>query len=411
MPQPIKQIALTTVQERKWIETRSAVLWSCPAFTHILFSMLNPTGGKLAAVFTDDVRIAATDGSNLILNPETFFAMPLSERVFVVAHEILHCVLNHCTMSRAMRISGQVRYVDGSSLPFDHQIMNRAMDYVINDILIHDRIGVFPTIGLHDPNVATRADSFVNAYRKVYKNNPASSNAGFDVILEPGAAQGQDPQAATQARSQSEWDTAVTAAIASARMQGKLPGNLDRLLGGIIEPAVSWQDHIRAFFARKVGSGSYNWKKPERRLMQRDIYGPSRSGNGTGPVVVAVDTSGSIGQTELDVFFAEMQGILDDVRPTMIYVVWCDAKVHHVDEVEAGDVVRHLKPHGGGGTDFRPVFEWVDEQGVQPEALVYLTDGLGRFPAEPPSYPVIWGDILGTVKYPWGDCVAVPIKK
>jgi predicted metal-dependent peptidase len=421
MTTKITPATLTDAQKRKWIETRGALLWKCPAFTHILFSMLNPSKGELAAMFTTDVSIAATDGSNLILNPDTFFNFSLDERVFIVAHEILHCVLNHCVLSMPLKRSGVVKYVDGTSLPYDHQTMNRAMDYVINDTLIADKIGKFPDCGLHDTQIATRADNFIDAYKKVYEDDQKNGGkgqgpgqgqpgGGFDVTLDPGAGQGQDPAQAAQGRSQTEWDTAVAAALASAKMQGKLPANLERLLGEIVEPTVSWQDHIRAFFARRVGSGGYDWRKPDRRLILRDIYSPARAGNGCGTIVVAVDTSGSIGQKELDVFFGEMRGILDDVRPQQIHILWIDAKLHKVDTVDDAQDINALKPHGGGGTDFRPAFDWIDDQPSQPDALVYFTDGMGRFPDSAPAYPVIWGNIFKQSRYPFGEVVEIDIK-
>lgn len=418
MSQPMTQITLDAATERKWIETRSALLWKAPAFTHILFSMLNPTRGSLSALFTTEVPIAATDGSNLILNPVEFFKFSLDERVFIVAHEIMHCILNHCSLGFAMRRAGSVKYTDGTALPYDQNLMNKAMDYVINDLLIHDRIGQFPTVGLHDPNIATRADSFLDAYRKLYKQQPpgggnpgGNDQGGFDKHLDPGTGQGQDPGQAAGQRSQAEWDTAVAGALAAAKAQGKLSAGMERLLSEIVNPVVPWQDHIRGFLARKVGGGGYDWRRPDNRLIQRDIFMPRRAGNGCGPVVVAVDTSGSIGQRELDHFFAEMIGILDDVQPEMIYVVWCDSEVHKVDEVENSDDVVSLKPAGGGGTDFRPVFEWVEKNDVRPDALVYLTDLLGGFPSEAPAYPVVWGDIYGRVKPPFGDLVSIPIGK
>lgn len=410
-PTQLKRIELDAVQKRKWIETRSALLWRCPAFTHILFSMLNPERGELAAIFTEDIPIAATDGTHLILNPEKFFAFGLDERVFIVAHEILHCILNHCTLGYQMRKAGAVKYVDGTSLPYDAQLMNVAMDLVINDTLIHDKIGSFPKEGMHDPKTATRTDSFLDAYKKVWKDPEKFPGGGFDVTLDPGTSQGKDPGQAAQARSQTEWDTAVAGALAVAKAQGKLPASLERLLSEIVDPTVSWQDHIRGFLARRVGGGGFDWRKPDKRLIQRDIYGPRRAGNGCGPVVVAVDTSGSIGQRELNHFFGEMRGILDDVDPEMIYVVWCDAQVHKVDEVEDSSDIDALKPAGGGGTDFRPVFSWVDENDVRPDALVYLTDMLGSFPDKAPAYPVIWGDIYGRCKAPFGDVVSVAIGK
>jgi predicted metal-dependent peptidase len=422
MPTTITQIELTDVQRRKWIETRSALLWKCPAFTHILFSMLNPSRGELAAVFTKDVPIAATDGANLILNPDRFFEFTLDERVFIVAHEIMHCIYNHCSLLLPIRRSGKVKFTDGKSLPYVDNTMQKAMDFIINDTLIADKIGKFPECGLHDPKIATRADGFIDAYRKVYEDDqkgggkggggkqPGQAGGGFDQVMDPGSVAGQDPQQAAQQRSQTEWDTAVAAALTSAKMQGKLPTNLERLLGEIVDPQVAWQEHIRAFFARRVGGGAYDWRKADRRMILQDIYSPARAGNGCGVVVVGVDTSGSIGQRELDVFFGEMRGILDDVRPQQVHVVWCDAKVHKVDVVDDSMDIAGLKPMGGGGTSFKPVFDYIDELPVPPDALVYLTDGMGLFPDRAPTYPVIWGNIYPNSKYPFGEVVHINIK-
>lgn len=407
----IVPVTLSPEDKKKWIETRSALLWTAPAFTHLLFSMLNPTKGELAALFTEDVPIAATDGTNLILNPKTFFKYTLGERIFIVAHEVLHCVFNHCILSRPFRQTKKVKYADGSELPYDAQLMNVAMDLIINDLLIESKIGNFPKEGCHDPKTATHKDSFLDAYKKVFKQKPGGGGGGFDVLLDPGAAQGKNPDQAAQERSETAWGTAVAAAMAAAKAQGKLPAALERMFSEILEPEVTWQDYIRAFFARKVGAGGYDWRKPDRRLIQRDIYAPQRSGNGCGDVVVAIDTSGSIGQRELDVFFAELRGILDDVRPNKIHLVWCDAKVHHVDELDSSSDLGGLKPHGGGGTAFEPVFAWIDDNNVTPDALVYLTDGMGSFPKAAPNYPVVWGSIYEQSRYPFGDVVNIPLKK
>ena len=409
-------IEIDAATKRKWIETRSALLWSCPAFTHILFTMLNPSKGELAATFTDEVPIAATDGENLILNPATFFKYTLSERVFIVAHEILHCIYNHCILSRPYRQSGKVKFADGTSLPYDAMTMNVAMDLVINDALISSGIGSFPKEGCHDVTLATANDSFLDAYKKVFKQQQKNGGkgpggGGFDVILEPGAGSGKDPGKAQQGRSQAEWDTAVAGAIATAKSQGKLPAALERLLGEVLDPVIPWQEHIRSFFARKVGNSAYNWRKPDKRMIQRDIFTPARSGYGCGDVIVAVDTSGSIGQKEIDIFFGEVRGILEDVKPMKIHLVWCDAQVHRVDELDSGADLAGLKPVGGGGTDFRPVFDWAEQSNVRADAIVYFTDMMGTFPDHAPETPVIWADIYGRIKAPFGETIAIPIRK
>ena len=262
-------------------------------------------------------------------------------------------------------------------------------------------------------------DSAIDAYKKVFKKKQGKGGGGdgkgrFDQHLPPGTSQGKDAQEAASGRNEVEWTTQVAAAANAAKLQGKLPAGLERLLGEILEPKVDWKDKIASLFARKVGSGSYDWRRPDRRLIVRDIYAPGRSGFGAGTVVIGIDTSGSIGERELDMFFAEMAGILEDVKPKRLVVMWCDAHVHRVDEVEEASDLVSLKKKGapgGGGTSFIPVFNEMTKLGLDNvDALVYLTDGYGSFPSKPPEYAVIWGNISApeSVSYPFGDVVDIP---
>jgi len=59
---------------------------------------------------------------------------------------------------------------------------------------------------------------------------------------------------------------------------------------------------------------------------------------------------------------------------------------------------------GGGGTDFNPAFEYLEQRGIGPDTLVYFTDADGDFPPFDPSYPVIWL-VKGRKKVPWGQRV------
>lgn len=418
-----EECSLTPAQEKLWSDTRVALLWHCPAFSHIFYTMLDNAGSKHIAMFTKDVPIAATDGSNLLLNPETFFKYTLNERVFIIAHEIMHCIWNHCGLMHQFMRRGKISYPDGTDLPYDQETMNIATDLVINDTLVDSKVGTLNKDWLHDTNLATHQDSALDAYKKVYKHQNGKgrgkgsgsgsgiSGVSFDQHLPPGTSQGKDPGQAAASRNDVEWQTQVAAAANAARAQGKLPAGLERLLGEILNPQVDWKEKIAALFARKVGSGSYNWRRADRQLIVRDIYAPGRSGFGAGTVVVGVDTSGSIGEAELNMFFAEMAGILEDVRPQRLVIMWCDAHVHRVDEAEEpGDlnVIRAKGAPGGGGTSFIPVFDEIEKMGLTPDALVYLTDGMGSFPQQAPGYTVIWGNIYPNSKYPWGDVVDVP---
>lgn len=423
----IKRVPLTPQQVKLWSDTKAALIWHCPAFSHIFYTMLQNSGKSGEPVFTDDSKlcpIAATDGHNLIFNtgPEGFFRFNLNQRVFIASHEILHCIFNHCGISYMLKLRSQVAYPDGKTLPFDAQQMNEAEDYVINAILVESKVGQFPTdqagaqLGLYDAMIATSKDNSVDTYRKIFKKPPSGGSGGsgkptFDKHLAPGTSVGQDPQSANNNRNPAQWDTEVAAGLSAARAMGKLPGDLDRALSAVLEPKVDWREHIKSLFARKIGSGTFDWARPDRRLITRDIYAPGRSGFGAGTVVVGIDTSGSVGARELDMFMAEVSGILEEIKPKRLVMIWCDAAVNRVDECEDSsdlNTIRRKGAPGGGGTDFRPVFDRVAKEGLDPECVVYLTDGMGSFPTHAPPYPVIWGNIYKGSKYPWGDVVDIP---
>lgn len=413
----IKPVALTPAQEKDWEKCRAAVLHQTPFFTHILYTMMSRDG---LALFTHEVPIAATDGTRLILNPDAFFRFTLSEQVFIIAHEILHCVFDHPGQAFRMKQVGKVVYSTGEELPFEHKRHNMAADYVINDMLVEDRVGSFPKVGLHDRNIGNSHDAVVDVYARLKDDKTGGgggggSSEGFDALLEPGAASGQEPQQAVDSRSEGEWRMAVTSAIAAAKAQGKMPSNMERVLGAWLEPTVDWREFIRSSFARSLGSGSWNWKRPNRRAITRAdrLVLPTSMGDSAGHVCIGIDTSGSVTDHLLTVFFSEMAGLLEDVRPQRITVLWCDARVQRVDVVEdtadLTELARRGAP-GGGGTDFCPVFDAISEMDDQPECLVYLSDGYGRFPAEAPDYPVIWGTVgLAPDKYPFGEAVTVSV--
>jgi predicted metal-dependent peptidase len=330
----------------------------------------------------------------------------------------MHCVLDHCGQGYKMRLRGKVPFADGTELPYDAQSMNVATDLVINDTLIASDVGEYDSAWLHDTKLGTYQDSALDVYRRVYQQGKGDKGGRFDEHLDPGAAGDKDAHSAAAERNAQEWATAVAAGAAAAAAQGKLPAGtpLAEFFNKVLQPEVPWAEKIEAFFARKVGSGAFDWRRPDRRLIMRDIYAPGRSGHGAGTVVVAIDTSGSIyaDPSLLKRFFTEMRGILDEVKPRRLLVMWIDAAVHAVDEVEEASDLTSLKPKGGGGTDFRPAFDWIAKEQLEPDALIYLTDGYGTFPAAAPSYPTLWGNISPELKpthYPFGEVVDVPVAK
>ena len=169
---------------------------------------------------------------------------------------------------------------------------------------------------------------------------------------------------------------------------------------------------------RKAGEPKLDWRYLNRRLAGRQppLFFAKRGHRGAGLIVAVGDNSGSIGDKQANVFGSEMSGIVKDLNPMQFIVLWCDAAITRTDIVDDPQDLHGLFADwkktgvgGGGGTDFRPVFEWIEKEGSTPDMLVYFTDGQGTFPSQAPDYPVIWASIYDT-KYPFGEVVNVEIK-
>lgn len=415
-----------------------------PGFTHLLYSKMTRSNGIDVALFTEAIPCAAaTDGDTLMFKPSEFFALSLMERVFAVCHEISHCVGDHCGMGYQMKKRGVI-LMGNKTLPYEPMHANIMQDYIINDMLIESNFGTFKKGWLHDQSIATYKDDWVEVYFKNYKKpppkppgkkppppGPGPCNDGggggdgpddqtqpgpgqFDQHLDPGQSSGQTPEDMAP-RDVQAWQQAVAEALAVAQAQGKCPSAFEMHFGTMLEPKVDWTEHLRALVARKVGSGGYDFRRPDRRLVTRDIIAPGRSGHGAGLVIIAYDTSGSIfdDPTLIDRFKAETMGIFQDVKPREILLLECDAVIQRATEMtDAGDMADVNILKGGGGTSFVPVFDHIEDNDLKPDALLYLTDGYGDFPKDAPKYPVIWGSISGkAVTYPFGDVVDVPTEE
>jgi len=144
---------------------------------------------------------------------------------------------------------------------------------------------------------------------------------------------------------------------------------------------------------------------PNRRYIAGGIYLPELRSESMPVIVVAVDTSASTSSV-LPIFKAELQSIVDECRPEATIVIMADAAVQRVDRFERGDPIE-FNVEGLGGTDFRPVFEHVDREQVNPACLVYLTDGDGCYPDEPSDYPTLWAITSPNRQAPWGETVTI----
>ena len=334
----------------------------------------------------NNVPTAATDGKRVLFNEDFCKELDDEELKFLVAHECMHPMLEH-NFRRGER---------------DRYKWNQAADYVINKLLTDEGIGKMPKQGLLDENIYQAGGGTSDG---IYNNLPDTpedqqGNGGQGQPLDS-CEDGQGSPAEV-AQQQAEWKVKVAQAAQSAKMMGKLSAGLERLVAEILTPKVDWRDVLQRFVV-KCRSDQRSWARPNRRFLSQGLYLPSISGESLGEIAFAVDCSGSIGQDEINQFASEITTVWQDQRPTKVHVIYFDSEVSHYDEFDR-DNEPVIKPHGGGGTAFSPVFRYMEEHGINPVACIFLTDLCCNDFGDEPDYPVLWVSTHED-KAPFGEVV------
>jgi predicted metal-dependent peptidase len=405
--------------ERKLTKARTQLLLSQPFFGTLCVRLKTLPG---------PVPTMETNGRVILYNPEFVEELTLAELEATIAHEAMHCALgHHCRRGER-----------------DPRLWNEAADLAINPILIANGF-TLPAGALLDP--AFQDLSAEEIYARRLRNNsssdspqssgPQSGQAGgsgglpqqpssappsdsapeandststgcvdettgqsagndirasrpgaFGEVLDAAEDDGSPASQAEKTRQQKEWSIAAEQAIRSATSCGHEPASIERPLRESRESRQDWRAILREFVSA-VAPSDYRWSPPNRRYIASGLYLPSIQRSGVGPIVIAVDTSGSIGDEELKQFAGEISAIAEEAQPEAIHVVYCDAMVQAAQDFGPSEPI-HLVPKGGGGTDFRPAFAWVDENNVHAVCLIYLTDLCCHSYPEPPDYPVLW---------------------
>jgi len=191
------------------------------------------------------------------------------------------------------------------------------------------------------------------------------------------------------------------------RTRGVLPGHVQSIVEAALKPEIRWRELLAQFVTSCYG-GSRRWLPPNRRHVSQGLYLQS-SRKETLRAVVAVDTSGST-MGDLPKFFTELNSLMKTFGSYELTVVQCDAEVKVVQRFDdSSPYLENVewKTYGFGGTDFRPVFDYLEEHlEIDPSCLIFITDGEGPAPKRAPSYPVLWMLTAdGKAPAPWGQVV------
>ena len=331
--------------------------------------------------FDYTIPTACTNGKRVLFNPHFVDSLNDDELKFLVAHECFHPMLEH-------------NYRRGER---KRKRWNHAADYVINKLLVDEGIGRIPKVGLHDAAIHQAGGGTSEGIYNILPDMEDDDGSGPMDDCEDG-----EGSPAEQAQEQAEWKVKVAQAAQAAKMMGKLSANLQRLVDDVLQPKVDWRDVLQRFLV-KARTDQRSFARFNRRFLPQGIYLPTVSGETMGEVVFAVDCSGSIDQATVNQFAAEVRVVKEDMCPARIHVLYFDSEVSHVESYEPDDEL-DIKPHGGGGTDFAPVMDKIMELGIEPVAIVFLTDLCCNSFGTQPDAPVLWVS-TEQGKAPFGEVV------
>ncbi|BAF61613.1 vWA domain-containing protein [Candidatus Vesicomyidisocius calyptogenae] len=342
-------------------------------------------------------KTSATDAKSFYYNPNFINQLDHHQTKFILIHEVLHCALMHFSR-RGNRLKHK---------------WDLACDFAINPLLVKE--GFHPPPGLSifhkyqgmiaeeiypmvDDSIDTKPMDqhlYDDSPKNNLQDNSNNNSNSFYLANKP------NPLTPVEIQQLSgKWQKNLASSIQLAQQAGKLNGEFIKLINFFLQPQFSWQSLLSQYMFSFVRD-DFSYARPSRR-----------SGNAILPslrssqinITVAIDTSGSISQNEINEFIIEINAIKSNIRAT-ITLIACDEKVSKelIWRFEVWDeLIFPVSLVGGGkGTNFNPVFDHVNTQEIASSVLIYFTDAKGKFPKYEPIYPVMWL-IKGNKNVPWG---------
>lgn len=367
-------------------------------------------GYTLRLVPDERFPTAATDGKHIFYNPEWFMSLTHKQRVGLYLHECAHVVLLH-PFRRKERAS---------------EIWNIACDYAINNLLVKDGVEL-PEGGCVDPTFEGLASEIIyerikNNFKIVKfkisigkpgkgegtpdNNGEPIEGTGWGDVIDPEDGEGQ----ALSPAEIKEIESEILGKIEQVRDQVKQIGTERGVHGGAIEgatePEVPWKEALPRVFNAAMVPDDIDWRRIHRNYEDADIFVPNVAWTGSGTVVLGIDTSGSCSEEEKLAYITECEEILNVVMPNRTIVMGCTTVVHEetVQDLGRGEPIDRDIVYPVGGTDMREIFNWVENNDVNPDVLCIFTDGHTPYPDDEPDYPVIWV-MTSDKRAPFGETI------
>lgn len=369
--------------------------------------------------YTESISTCATNGESIFINPEFILkitseksgSLDVSRVIGVICHEILHIALGHIwrqqtrdmqkwNIATDIEINSNVLKKDNISLPEGCLEMSGVEDKSAEEIynlLPEDK--QFNSFDNHSvwgkkEKKEGKGSGSGNDNQKDNQNDnqeeQQGSSGGDSRKVEKYTFQPMTEQERKVAKNESEGKVITAYEVSKNQQQGYIPAYIKRLVNDLTNPQVDWRSILAQYI--QPTNDDYSFCPTDRRFSWCDIYLPDMKSDSVSDIVIGIDTSGSIDQNLLVKFISEVKGILGCYPSVKAHIGICDADLHSWLDVDNNTpvekIIEELK--GGGGTDFRPVFDKANKDFTTPSAMVFLTDTYGTFPETTPDYPVLW---------------------
>ena len=360
---------------------------------HPYFGML---ASRLKHEPSESVRAYASNGVRFLYNPAFMERRSVEEIMFILTNCVMHHVLSH--QQRRLNRHGS--------------LWQLATDFAINNLLHKNGVIIPQGANYNEEFKDMYAEEIYEVLKEEHYNgiddayddqnetnsdnppqtgeNPSEESAAFSNI--ENIDDELDPQ------TESQWQYASSVAQEVANKKSAMPSGMERLAKKVKANDVDWRFELYNAVNRHMRN-NYAFMPPNKKHIYRGFALPSLASD-TLSLCVAIDTSGSINDELLGAFMEEFKSIMQNFPSVKIELIIADAKVHAHYTFQGGEKL-DFALKGGGGTDYRPVFDYIEANLPMNTMLLYFTDGDGWFPKYPPNYEVLWA-LSRKAKVPFG---------
>ena len=406
---------------------------------------------EMIPVRDNRVRTAMTDGKHVYFDLAFYSELSDDERLFVLAHEAWHCVYMHMLRRKGrdpriwnfatdMEINRMLendhftppadvlfpdpKWKNGDTMSAEemYELLLKDMKKAIKNAAKNNGMSMPGNGGSSSDNDTNDSEDDQqdgdgeSADEKKYAKKSGKRGGKLKGQFDDHVYNGEDKDKLKSKKTTDKWgevgedpdfnptvdrqtaerirEMVMNAAERCKRTQGTLPGGLESYLEKLREPKISWKEYLSQFVTVCLGD-KRQWLPVNRRHVYNGIYLQSRRSERL-EGIIAIDTSGSC-VDELPKFFGELKGLIDTFGNYKLTVIQADVAVDKVDEYSSYEnpfevaVANDIEWSGGGGTNYGPVFKYIDENGIQPDFLIYFGDGFADMSyKKKPNYPVLW---------------------